>query len=269
MDIPLAGPLAILSYLLAALCFAVPRTARPAHHESLRLLGLLLAAIALASHGYLLYDLTLTVGGRVNLGLFNAAALVAWCCALVAVALSTVKPADSLVVVLLPLAATMLALDTLIPGTKLLLAHLPFGMRLHIALSILAYSLFFVATVQALFLAVAQHKLRQHTPIMSFLPPLPVMEGLMFQLTAIAFGLLTLSLVLGVPYIEDIRGQHLSHKIAFSVLAWLVFATLVLGHLRFDWRGRRALKYVIAGFTLLALAYFGSKIALELVLHRV
>ncbi len=270
MEIPFAGPLAILSYLASALCFAIPRrrTARE-RNTAVRWLGLCLALVALASHAYLLYQSTLIAAGSINLGLFNAAALVGWCCALVTVLVATAKPVDSLLVVMLPIAATMLALDTLMPGAQVLLAHLPFGLRLHIALSILAYSLFFVATVQALFLAWAQHNLRHHTPIMSFLPPLPVMEGMMFQLTAIAFALLTASLAFGVPYIEDIRAQHLSHKIAFSIVAWLVFAALVLGRWSFGWRGRRALKFVIAGFSLLALAYFGSKIALELVLHRV
>ena len=104
---------------------------------------------------------------------------------------------------------------------------------------------------------------------MNFLPPLPTMEAVMFQLTLIAFVLLTLSLVLGALSIENIRAQHLAHKIVFSVLAWAVFATLVVGRWRYGWRGRHGVKYVCAGLVLLALAYFGTKIVLELVLHRV
>ena len=99
-------------------------------------------------------------------------------------------------------------------------------------------------------------------------PPLADMERTLFQLTGIAFAALSCGLVIGVFYIEDIRGQHLSHKIVFSLLAWLTFAVLLAGRHWRHWRGRRAVKYVIAGFVLLALGFFGSKIALELILQR-
>ena len=94
------------------------------------------------------------------------------------------------------------------------------------------------------------------------------MESLLFQLTAIAFVLLTASLVLGGFAIDDIGEQHLAHKIVFSVLAWGVFAVLLIGRWRYHWRGHRAVKYVCAGFALLAIGFFGSKIVLELILHR-
>ena len=53
------------------------------------------------------------------------------------------------------------------------------------------------------------------------------------------------------------------------VLLWTVaVAVLLVGRYHWQWRGRRAVKYVIAGFVLLAIGFFGSKIALELILHR-
>ncbi|MGE3773146.1 MAG: cytochrome c biogenesis protein CcsA, partial [Gammaproteobacteria bacterium] len=87
--------------------------------------------------------------------------------------------------------------------------------------------------------------------------------------TLMAFVLLTVSLVLGAIYTADISAQHLTHKIVFSVLAWGVFATLVAGRWHFGWRGRHAIRYVTAGFALLALAFFGTKIVLELILNRI
>ena len=71
------------------------------------------------------------------------------------------------------------------------------------------------------------------------------------------------------PFVfDDMRAQHLTHKIFFSVLAWLTIAVLLVGRYHWHWRGRRAVKFLIAGFVMLALGFFGSKIVLELVLNR-
>lgn len=143
------------------------------------------------------------------------------------------------------------------------------GIAIHITLSLLAYSLFAIAALQALYLAFAEHRLKRHTPVLGFLPPLPEMERIMFQLTGIAFLLLSAGLIVGGHYIENVYEQHLAHKIFFSAGAWLVFATLLLGRHYWQWHGHRACKYVLTGFLLLALGFFGSKIALELILERV
>jgi ABC-type uncharacterized transport system permease subunit len=58
------------------------------------------------------------------------------------------------------------------------------------------------------------------------------------------------------------------HKVVLAIVAWLLFGMLLLGRLRFGWRGRRALRWALSGYALLALAYFGSKLVLETVLGR-
>jgi len=49
----------------------------------------------------------------------------------------------------------------------------------------------------------------------------------------------------------------------------VVFAVLLWGRWQRGWRGRIAVRYTLAGFLLLMLGYFGSKVVLELILHRV
>jgi len=44
-----------------------------------------------------------------------------------------------------------------------------------------------------------------------------------------------------------------------------VIGTLLIGRRRAGWRGRTAVRWTLAGFALLALAYLGSKFALEFV----
>lgn len=260
----LANLTAIASYIGAALGLA--RWPAPGARRTLSL-GLL--AVAVAAHAAGLYPTTF-LGDGFNFSVFNAGSLVAWCVACALWLLLVVpRPVESLAVAVLPLVAAAIVVELAFPGQRHVIHHVPAGLRLHIALAIVAYSLFAIATLQALFLGFADRMLRRHRPVMHFLPPLPTMEAVMFQLTLLAFVLLTLSLVLGALYTADIVGQHLAHKIAFSLIAWLIFATLVVGRWHFGWRGRHAVKYVTAGFLLLALGFFGSKIVLELILKRI
>jgi ABC-type uncharacterized transport system permease subunit len=62
--------------------------------------------------------------------------------------------------------------------------------------------------------------------------------------------------------------QHLVHKTVLSVVAWLVFGGLLLGRRFWGWRGRKAIAWTLSGFAILILAYFGSKLVLELILHK-
>ncbi len=264
MLMTLANLTAIATYIGAALGLA--RWPTPGTYRNLALGSL---AIAITAHAAGLYPTTFT-GDGFNFSVFNAGSLVAWCIALAMwLLLLRPRPVESLAVAVLPLVAAAVVIEMAFPEKRDIIHDVPPGLRLHIALAIVAYSLFALATLQALFLGFAEHKLRHHQPVLHFLPPLPTMEAVMFQLTLLAFLLLTLSLGLGAWYTADVAGQHLSHKIVFSVLAWFVFATLVVGRWHFGWRGRHAIKYVTAGFVLLAFGFFGSKIVLELVLHRI
>jgi ABC-type uncharacterized transport system permease subunit len=259
------GLAAIVLYLTVAVQtseIARASASNYAHRPATAALGLL----ALVAHALALYPMMVTKSG-INLGVFSASSLVAWLIATIAIAATMRRPVASLAVVVLPIAALAVGASLLFSHRHLVDPRSP-GLALHIALSLVAYSLFAIAALEAAYLAFAAHRLKRHAPVMRFLPPLPVMEQFLFQLTGVAFILLSCGLAIGAFYIEDVRGQHLSHKIVFSVLAWLVFAVLLAGRHFRHWRGRRAAKYVIAGFVLLALAFFGSKIVLELVLHR-
>jgi ABC-type uncharacterized transport system permease subunit len=81
-------------------------------------------------------------------------------------------------------------------------------------------------------------------------------------------GFLTISLISGFIFIEDLFAQHLVHKTVLSILAWIIFSGLLIGRSRYGWRGRTAIKWTLIGFVSLLLAYFGSKLVLELILNR-
>ena len=95
------------------------------------------------------------------------------------------------------------------------------------------------------------------------------MENLLFQMIQVGFVLLTLALLSGFIFLDNIFAQHLVHKTVLSMIAWLLFAILLWGRWHFGWRGKKAIHFTLGGFIFLMLSYFGSKIVLEIILHKV
>jgi ABC-type uncharacterized transport system permease subunit len=62
--------------------------------------------------------------------------------------------------------------------------------------------------------------------------------------------------------------MRFDHKTVFVVLSWLIFGLLLAGRMLYGWRGRTALRWTLAGFLMLMLAYPGSRFVLEVVLGR-
>ena len=81
-------------------------------------------------------------------------------------------------------------------------------------------------------------------------------------------GPLTLTIASGVLFSEELFGRpaRFSHKTVFGVLSWLIFGALLGGRMIYGWRGRTAVRWTLAGFLTLVLAYIGSKFVLEVLL---
>ncbi|MFC1683954.1 inner membrane protein YpjD [Pseudomonadota bacterium] len=232
-----------------------------------RILGIALGLLAVLLHPIVLYQGIITAEGF-NLPFFHAASLVTWIIALVLMLSALNKPIENLGIVLLPIATIAIALDLLYPSSYLLPQANSLGMRLHILLSLLSYSLFTLAAVQSGLLAVQNQHLHNRHPggFVRALPPLQTMEALLFEMIGLGFILLSLGLITGFMFLEDMFSQHLVHKTLLSLMSWVVFAVLLWGRFRFGWRGRIAIRWTMAGFMALMLAYFGSKAVVELIL---
>ncbi len=172
--------------------------------------------------------------------------------------------------IVFPLAALLLAIDTfLAPATNP--QQLEWQINLHAAFALLGYSLLSIAAVLAILLALQERALRQRrldSGLIRALPPLTLTEALMFRLIAAGFVLLTLTLLSGVLFVDDLFAQHLVHKTTLSIISWVVFGLLLFGRWRWGWRGRRAVRLTLAGMAILLLAFFGTKFVLELLLAR-
>ena len=143
-------------------------------------------------------------------------------------------------------------------------------MGVHVLSSIIAFSLLNIAALQAILLSIQDQQLRSHSPrriILAF-PPLQAMETLLFQMIATGLGFLTIALISGFMFVDDLFAQHLAHKTILSIIAWIIFSALLTGRIRYGWRGSIAIQWTLIGFVLLLMGYFGSKLVLELILKR-
>ena len=149
-----------------------------------------------------------------------------------------------------------------------IMSGLASGMKLHITFSLLANSVLLLVATLAIVLHWQATYLRRgdNNILIKSLPPIEATESFLFNLLITGLILLTLSLVSGWFYLENMLTQHLMHKTLLSITSWIVLAALFVGHLLFGWRGERFLRLTLTGTVLLIIAYLGSKIMLELVL---
>jgi ABC-type uncharacterized transport system permease subunit len=230
-----------------------------------------LVLIPLALHGYLLSQNVLGNGGF-NLSMTNALSLIIWLTLLVYSVARFFYPIGGLQTLVLPLAAVTVLLPELFPSAHPLANTGLFTFKAHIAAAMLAYSLLTIAMLHAVLISQVEKRLHHAAlpRVLQNLPPLLTMEILLFRMIGAGFVLLTLTLISGVFFSEEIFGKawQFNHKALFGIVSWLVFAVLLWGHHFYGWRGRVAVRWTVSGFVFLLLAYLGSKFVLEILLHR-
>lgn len=260
-----ANLIAILVYTAAAIYFGSQFSRQKAIQPS-KLLGA--AALGLTAHGIGIYGISVS-GNELSFSLFSASSLIFWVINTIVLFSSLKKELHNLFLLLFPLSA--IAVLASISATNPEWQHsLTYSIAAHVILSILAYSLLTIASLQALILAYQNHALRHKNRIANarLLPPLQTMESLLFELLWVGEILLTLAIISGFYFLEDMFAQHLVHKTVFALSAWFIYALLLWGRHQMGWRGNKAIRWALAGFICLMLAYFGSKLVLEIILNR-
>jgi ABC-type uncharacterized transport system permease subunit len=257
-------PLAL--YLLAAWLLARDARRGPAPVAGRHGAAFWTAVAAFLVHSYVLFA-AVRNGAAFTLAITDSASLVGWVVAgTTLIAMSTLRLA-ALPSVLLALAGVLAIGTGVVTGFREI--HLPqWEVTAHITLAALAAGWLSMAAVLVIVLTWQNNRLRARQPLglMSALPPVETVERLLFASLSAGFAVLTLALVTGFFFVYDAVEQHLVHKMALAIVAWIIFAVLLWGRYRFGWRGRRALRFTIGGFVALALAYFGSKFVLEIML---
>ena len=207
-----------------------------------------------------------------HLGVGNAVSAILWLTVLIYWIGNFFYRLDGLQALVLPAAAVAALLPGLLPSPRPLPDTELLVVKVHILIAMLAYALFTIASLHVALMALLERRLHDGSlpRALQGLPPLLAMETLLFRIIWAGFLLLTLTIVSGVVYSEELFGKaaRFNHKTVFGVLSWLIFAALLGGRHIYGWRGRVAVRWTLAGFLMLVLAYLGSKFVLEVVLGR-
>jgi ABC-type uncharacterized transport system permease subunit len=225
----------------------------------------------LVMHAALLYYAALA-GPHLVLGVGIAVSIIVWLSVLIYWIGSFVHRVEGLQALVMPIAAAACLLPLVVPSARELPNTDLFAFKAHLIISMLAYSFFTLASLHALLMALLERRLHDGRigTARNALPPLLTMESILFRLIAAGFVLLTLSLVSGILFSEELFGRPLSfnHKTVFGIVSWLIFGALLAGHALYGWRGRTAMRWTLAGFVTLVLAYLGSRFVVEVLLQR-
>jgi ABC-type uncharacterized transport system permease subunit len=185
----------------------------------------------------------------------------------------------SLYALVTPMAAVAVVLPALFHGATLAAEESSPALRIHLTVAMLAYSLFTIAALHALLMISIDRYLHQPVTdssgimarVFAQMPSLLALESLLFRQIAVGFVLLTATLVSGSVFSKELFGRPLrfDHKTVWAIASWLVFGSLLGGRYWFGWRGRIALRWTLAGFVMLLLAYVGSRFVFEVILRRI
>lgn len=231
-----------------------------------------LSALALVLHGWIALKMISTQMSGIDLSFLAAAVLFTWMFVLLIWLISLWQPLIHLFILALPACIFTLALLFIYP--ELAQAEITFSgglLWLHALPALVAYVMLSTCFCQAVLLFLQEKQLHNQTPFQftRALPPLIRMENMLFQLLKISTALLSLVMLSGFIFLQDMFAQRVVHHSLLSIAAWLAMIALLWGHNTYGWRGRVAAQWVMAGFVLLLLAYFGAKLVIEIIIGEV
>ena len=261
--------IAVACYVFAALGLGIAVYRGDSHHGR----GRRIAAVAIAAVGAVAHVAALMDERRLDpqaaLSLGDTAAIVSLVIAVTAVLMAFQPSRRGMAALLFAIAAVLEAAFS--EGAREFSIGRPgWELAFHVAVATTAFAFVTIGAALAVAQVFVDRRLRGRQPLgwLRILTPLESLESGCFQSILAGFALLTLALVSGAYFIENLFDQHLVHKVVLAMVAWVVFGVLLLGRWRFGWRGRTALRWTIAGYVLLVLSYFGSKLVLENLLGK-
>ena len=212
--VPTSIVASLLYLLVAFLQYRSIRASAPLARPTL----IALAAVAISLHGLSAWYALQTPDG-INLGFFKVSSLIFWIINLSFVISLLWRPLENLLVILFPLASLSVLISALAPGNSSPLESIAPGLLFHIASSVLAYAVLTIAACQAAAVSAQDYQLRhRHTVgLVQILPPLQLMETMLFEIIWVGLTLLTLSIASGMVFLEDMFAQHLVHKTVLSI----------------------------------------------------
>jgi ABC-type uncharacterized transport system permease subunit len=261
--------IAVACYLFGAFGLAFGAYWGDSHHgRGSRIAGAAIAAVGALVQAAAMFD-ERRLDPQAALSLGDTAAIVGFLIAVTAILMALKPRLRGMAALLLVIAAVLEAAFS--EGARSFTMGRPgWELTFHVAMATTAFAFLTIGAALAVAQVVVDRRLRSRQPLglLKILTPLESLESGCFHSILAGFLLLTLALVSGAFFIENLFAQHLIHKVVLAMTAWIVFGVLLLGRWRFGWRGRKALRWTLSGYVLLGLSYFGSKLVLETLLGK-
>ena len=240
--------LALIAYLVAALLLLIAQHQRDLapRYSIVSAIFCAFTFVALLLHITSIYTL-IVVDQGLAIGFFPAVSMASLLVVATLIAISIKQPLEILSVVLFPIAGLCAIAGAWNDNSPVVTDR---QLQWHVVTSVMAYSMLALAATQSLTLALQTHLLRTLQPagVLRTLPPIDLMEKLLFQMVGAGFVLLSISLLTGILFLEDIFAQHLIHKTTLSIFSlgnvrhlasWARTARLARqnrAHLDVEWR---------------------------------
>lgn len=222
---------------------------------------------AIALHGALIATI-LAERGVNNLNFLIVLSIIAWLLGLFSV--SRGRQLASLMIrpAIFGFAIVSVLLLQVLPESGGLHASMTYGLAVHIILSLIAFSLLVLAALyagQILYLNRVL-KTRSARALNEHFPPLMTVEQYFFRLLGAGTAVLTLAIVAGILFVDDLFAKGQIHKTVLSIAAWLCFGGIVVAHNTRGLRGKPIVLFTLTAAVLLTLAYFGSRFVRDIIL---
>lgn len=222
--------------------------------------------LACQGHAFALAS-ALQVGEALNFSIFYVISIFSWSVSAVAV-FALWRRTEALAGMLIALmSAVFVLLPLLAPVSKpFLRSDMSLGLLWHILSSIAAWTVLSIAVVHAGIYYFFFQRLKQKKRLVPHVLALTGLERMMMGLSAMGLVILSIALITGWWFVENLFAQHLLYKTVFTMLAWLVLVLWFVGW----WQGRRGgmrtTTALMAAYGFLLLGYVVNNVFLQFVM---
>jgi len=225
----------------------------------------------LIAHAALIYITTVSNG--INLNFSNSLLIVSWVTVFFYYFINKKMQFNGLENLTLSPAILIILCHPFLKDNQILEIQMSINSIVHVIIAILSYSLLTVGAILSIFILLFEKNLTKKdkapenfTSNFSLLS----MENMLFKIYWFGFILLSITLFSGILFTNEIFGTSIvwNHKTIFSFMAWLSYGAMLLGRVKYGWRGKKAVVISLIAFIFLVLSYFGTKFVLEILLNN-
>ena len=231
----------------------------------------LILITGLITHAALIYITSVSNG--INLNFSNSLLIVSWVTVFFYFLINKRMQFNGLENLTLSPAILIMLCHPFLKNDQYLEIQMSMNSIIHVVIAILSYSLLTVGAILSIFILLFEKNLTKiEKAPESFANNFSLlsMENILFKVYWFGFILLSITLFSGILFTNEIFGTSIiwNHKTIFSLMAWITYGTMLLGRLRYGWRGKKAVIFSLIAFIFLILSYFGTKFVLEILLKN-